>query len=244
VFSMIPKYFSISQAIISRIRQGDLQPGMKIPSENDIIKTYQVSNTTARKTLQEIENAGWAIKIKGKGTFVRSANVERSATRILGFTRNMIEAGYRPSTKLLLSRLSKKGHQGVINGRFYHLPGPLYRIVRLRYADDIPMMYEERFISQEFCPGITQHDLEQSLYDLYEQRYQLSLTEVKQMLSASIIDDEDMMSLFDLTGPIPAIVVEGVTFFGKELILEMEKSVYRGDKYKFSVRARQNMIPT
>lgn len=30
---------------------------------------YYVSNTITRKTLQEIEKSGWALKIKGKGTF-------------------------------------------------------------------------------------------------------------------------------------------------------------------------------
>ena len=31
---------------------------------------YYVSNTTACKTLREIEKSGWALKIKGKGAFV------------------------------------------------------------------------------------------------------------------------------------------------------------------------------
>jgi GntR family transcriptional regulator len=83
----LPKYFQISQDIISRIRSGQLIPGMQIPSENEIIQHYQVSNTTARRSLHEIEAAGWGKRIKGKGTFVRDRNVQRSATRILGFTR-------------------------------------------------------------------------------------------------------------------------------------------------------------
>jgi DNA-binding GntR family transcriptional regulator len=33
------------------------------------------------------------------------------------------------------------------------------------------------------------------------------------------------------------IKVEGITFCEKELIFEAEESIYRGDKYKFSVRA-------
>ncbi|MHC4464189.1 MAG: GntR family transcriptional regulator [Planctomycetota bacterium] len=94
----IPKYYKISQEIISTIQNGELQPGMKVPSENEIISKYKVSNTTARKILHEMEAAGWAIKIKSKGTFVRTKNVERTVTRILGFTKNMIEAGFTPAT--------------------------------------------------------------------------------------------------------------------------------------------------
>jgi GntR family transcriptional regulator len=45
---------------------------------------------------------------------------------------------------------------------------------------------------------------------------------------------------FDTNGPIPAFRVEGVTFRGKEVILEMEDSTYRGEKYLVSVRAGPN----
>ncbi|NCS71628.1 MAG: GntR family transcriptional regulator, partial [Candidatus Aenigmarchaeota archaeon] len=54
----IPKYFKISQEIISRIESGELTPGAKVPSENEIIEQYHVSNTTARKALQELEKKG------------------------------------------------------------------------------------------------------------------------------------------------------------------------------------------
>lgn len=41
------------------IRVGQLRPGMQIPSENEIIRKYAVSNTAAGKIHQEIESAGW-----------------------------------------------------------------------------------------------------------------------------------------------------------------------------------------
>ena len=47
----IPKYFQIAQNIINMIKSGHLLQGTQIPSENDIIKDYGVSNTTARKAL-------------------------------------------------------------------------------------------------------------------------------------------------------------------------------------------------
>jgi GntR family transcriptional regulator len=233
----VPKYYRISQDITAGIQSGKLRPGMRVPSENEIIQRYRVSNTTARKALQEIEKAGWAIRIKGRGTFVQTQNIERSATRILGFTRNIIEAGQQPRTQVLEADVCRKGYSAVVNGRFYVMKGPVYRIKRLRFANETPMMLEERFISLELCPGIEAKDLEQSLYDLYERQYGLTLTEVNQMLSTVLIRDEPAMGLFRIAEPICAFVVDGVTFCNKELILEMEKSIYRGDKYRFSVRA-------
>jgi GntR family transcriptional regulator len=233
----IPKYYSISQEIIAAIQHGVLQPGMKVPSENEIINRYKVSNTTARKILQEIELAGWATKIKGKGTYVRTKNVDRPVTRILGFTKNMIEMGFQPTTTLLKTRVVKKGYSSMINGRRYFLRGPVCMIHRLRYADDIPMMLERRYISMAMCPGIEKESFTGSLYEVYETTYGLNLTEVNQMLSTIVIQDAQVKKLFDIRTPIPAFLVDGVTFCGREMILEMEESIYRGDKYQFSVRA-------
>jgi len=233
----LPKYYKISKEIISKIQNGELQPGMKIPSENEIINTYKVSNTTARKILMELENMGLATRVKGKGTFVKTRGVERSVTRILGFTKNMIEAGYTPSTKLLDVKILLEGYSDIINGRQYTMNGPVCKIKRLRYANQIPMMLEVRYISSALCPGIEKKHLEKPLYDIYEKDYGLKLREVNQMISAIIIKDEQTKRFFDITKPTPAFVVRGVTFCGREIILEMEMSIYRGDKYTFSVRA-------
>ena len=36
----LPKYYQISRDIISMIRSGHLKPGMKVPSENEIIRHW------------------------------------------------------------------------------------------------------------------------------------------------------------------------------------------------------------
>jgi GntR family transcriptional regulator len=236
VIPALPKYQAISQEIIRSITTGRLVPGMHVPSENQIISLYHVSNTTARKALLEVERAGLAVRIKGKGTVVKAVPVTRSATRILGFTRNMIESGFAPSTHVISQEIVKKGYSAHINGRRYHMQGPVCRIKRLRFGDSLPMMVEVRYISCALCPGIEKLDLRSSLYDLYEKRYGLSLTEIHQMVSAVTLDLE-ALDLFGLNESGPGLLVEGVTFRGKEMILEMEKSLYRGDLYRFAVRA-------
>lgn len=233
----VPKYYQIARSIIERIDAGHLLPGDRIPSENDIIRKYKVSNTTARKTLQEIEQTGWATRVKGKGTFVRRSKVERSADKILSFTQNMLQMGRKPSTRLLDSRVLRKSHSAVINGRKYTINAPLYKIHRLRFADNVPMMLETRYVSKAFCPGIGKHNLERSLYEIYEKKYNLQLREIDQMLSVVMLD-RGVKEFFDLTESVPAFLVEGVTFCGNEMILEMEESLYRADQYCFAIRAR------
>lgn len=232
----LPKYYLIAKAVIERIKSGDLEPGMKVPSENEIIRDYGVSNTTARKALQEIELAGWGKRIKGRGTYVLRRDVTRSANRIVSFTRNMLDAGYTPSARVIDARVVD-GYSAAINGRSYTITGPVYRIQRLRFADEIPMLFETRYISGRLCPGILDQDLTQSLYAIYENAYRVVLTEeVIQMRCGDISSAEDM-ELFGLDEAVRAFLIEGATFCGKGIPLEMERSVYRGDKYNFSITA-------
>ncbi len=224
------------QDIVAQIRRGKLVPGVRVPSENDLIKAYGVSNTTSRRVLLELERAGWATRIKGKGTFVCDGRVDRSATKILGFTRNMTEAGRTPSTQLISAKTRRRGLGLSVNDRRYVLSGPVCQIKRLRLADGVPMMIETRYVSTDLCPGIGKKDLEGSLYDIYEHDYGLQLTRIDQGLSAIIINGEKA-GFTGIKSEIPAFCVEGVTFCAKELVLEMEESIYRGDMYRFSVRA-------
>jgi GntR family transcriptional regulator len=231
-----PKYFEISREIIASIQQGKLPPHSPVPSENEIIEKYQVSNTTARKVLNELEEAGLVTRIKGKGTFVCDYAVVRSIDRIFGFSKNMLEAGRKPTTRLLGFHLRDHDHHQNINGRVITLKGPFCEIERLRLADGIPMMKETRYISLRLCPDIHRKNLEQSLYNTYEKEYGIRLTEINQMLSAVILEGESLKD-FETNQPIPAFRVEGASLCGKDMIVEMENSLYRGDMYRFSAKA-------
>jgi GntR family transcriptional regulator len=236
VAARMPKYLRISRHIVDRIRSGRLPIGARVPSENDLIRRFRVSNTIARKALHETERAGWVLRVKGKGTFVRQNRVDRAVTRILGFTRNMREAGRTPSTKVIRVTIRRGGHQVTVSGRVRTMQGPLCVLERVRFADSLPIMREIRYIALGLCPGIDRQRLEESLYDLYEREYGLQLTQVDQTLSAIQVPD-DLLDVFGLAAPVPAFRVEGVTFCAKELVLEMEDSIYRGDMYRFSVQA-------
>ncbi len=231
-----PKYFQIRTDIIAMVRGGKLPPGSPVPSENDIIEKYRVSNTTARKALHELEKEGWVTRVKGKGTFVRNYTVVRTINRIFGFTKNMTEAGRKPSTKLLGFHLRNFDHTRTINGREFTMKAPYCEIERVRYADGIPMMKETRYISLQFCPDIQKKNLEHSLYDIFEKDYGVFLTEINQMVSA-VLTQGELLQLFQLDQPVPSFRVEGVSFCGKDMIVEMEDSVYRGDMYRFAAKA-------
>jgi GntR family transcriptional regulator len=231
------KYRQITQEIISRIETGLLLPGMRVPSENEIREAYAVSNTTARKALQDLEVLGYAERQKGRGTFVRERTLPRAANKILSFTANMRQAGRVPSTRVLYTGLVETGYTVRLMGETVELPGPAYKIHRLRFADDTPVLLEVRYISRDLCPDIDKKNLESSLYDVYSDDYDLILSRVDQSLEAIMIG-ESAVQFFGVPAETPGFLVEGATYAAPGRLLELEHSIYRGDTYKFFVSAQ------
>ncbi len=242
---MKPKFIAISEEIIERIKSGQLQPGDKVPSENELIKTYKVSNTTARKSLLEIEMKGWARRIKGKGTFVLNRTPDHHLTRTLGsidttrrgFDENLIAEGFTPKHIILEKIILNEGISSEIGGKHFIIEGPVIKIHQLRYADDVVMKDEVKYISLDLCPKINLMPTEISYFKIYEKKYHLKITDINQTLSAHILQPADAENNFEVTQPIPVFILDSAVVSSEGKTIEIEKSYYRGDKYKFAIMA-------
>lgn len=229
------KYLAIYEEIARSIRQGNLAPGNRIPSENEIMHRHGVSNTTARKVLARLENDGLVSRVKGRGTFVRESPVFRPATEILSFSENMRLSGLVPSTRVLDINLRDGSRTNAVGLRDHRLEGPYYEIRRLRFGGEDPIMLEVRCIRASLLPELSSRDLTGSLYEMYKQNG-VQMAEIHQSLSSVILEDE-ILALFNLEGYAPGILLNGASYDHSGELIELEESVYRGDRYQFLVSA-------
>jgi len=68
---MAAKYKRIADNLTSRIRRGEIGKGSRLPGELDLAKTYEVSRSTIRQALAELQQAGLIETWTGAGSFVR-----------------------------------------------------------------------------------------------------------------------------------------------------------------------------
>lgn len=247
-----PKYIAISREIIQKIEAGEYQPGEKVPSENELIAMYSVSNTTARKSLQEVELQGYANRIKGKGTFVLNRFEDRHLTRVLGafhamkesFSEKLKQEGFKHKDITMEKTILEEGVSTRVNNRNFIMEGPVLKIHRLRYADESLLKDETKYISLKLCPKIHMKDLGQrSLLAIYEEAYGLELTTAERTLGSTIFAPKDPRNYFGSEMALPIFILDGVLFCNGDKIVEVEQSYYRGDKYKFSVSAKPTLLP-
>ncbi len=71
-------YQKISKDIRHSVDSGDLGPGAKIPSVNDLRQDYGVSHITALRVYKELTDANYIQKLPGKGYFVRERFLKKT----------------------------------------------------------------------------------------------------------------------------------------------------------------------
>ncbi|WP_207696069.1 hypothetical protein DOK67_0002475 [Enterococcus sp. DIV0212c] len=66
----VPVYVSIIELILSYIKNGDLLPGERLPSERKLANYFQVNRSTVVHALDELVALGWIVRKQGSGTIV------------------------------------------------------------------------------------------------------------------------------------------------------------------------------
>ena len=64
-------YMLIVYALVERIKSGELKPGDRVPSVTELVGTYNVSHSTARRALAKLKEMGITDTVPGYATFVR-----------------------------------------------------------------------------------------------------------------------------------------------------------------------------
>ena len=66
-----PRYRDVAAELRALVESGEWAPGERLPSESALAERYQVARGTIRQALAELEGAGLAETVHGKGRYVR-----------------------------------------------------------------------------------------------------------------------------------------------------------------------------
>jgi GntR family transcriptional regulator, arabinose operon transcriptional repressor len=68
----LAKYKDIFESLKQSIDEGAYSAGLRLPSENDLVRTYQVSRVTVGRALRELQVNGYVERRAGSGTYVKT----------------------------------------------------------------------------------------------------------------------------------------------------------------------------
>ncbi len=87
-----PLYQQLAARLREQITSGELPPGARIPTENDLIARYHASRNTVRGALTVLRTEGLLTSHQGRGNFVRSDPPMRYFASLTGSRRKRLEA--------------------------------------------------------------------------------------------------------------------------------------------------------
>ncbi|CAM3575686.1 GntR family transcriptional regulator [Nocardioides zeicaulis] len=222
-----PKHAQLSD-VLAELALRDLGPDVAIPSERELMTTYDVSRATVRKAIDNLVTGGLLTRIQGKGTFVARPRIE-SRLHLASFSQDMRRRGLTPSTRLLRVDEERPPTE-VARSLRLGANGTAWRIDRIRLADDQPMAIEQGWYPTDRLPDLDAEDLSGSLYTLFADRYDLVIDSAEQTLWGESAEGSTARRL---EAPLhtPLLVFRRTsTAAGRPL--EHVVSRYRGDRYQ------------
>lgn len=232
--SPIPLYHQLEEHIKELIEIGELKPGGSVPPEREFAEKYKISRMTVRQAFTNLVNEGYLHRMQGKGTFVAERKIEQALQGLTSFTEDMKARGMVPGTQLIRFEIIPAPSQ--IAGQLaIPVYGPVYEIKRIRLADGVPMAIETNYISANLIQGITEKIVNQSLYAYIESQLFLNIDRASQIIESSIASPNEA-KLLNISKGAPVMLIQRNTFLKDGTPVELVKSVYRADRYKFMIQ--------
>lgn len=226
-------YFIIKENLLKQIQSGTYPVGEKIPTESELCTLYNVSRTTIRLALHDLETDGILERIQGKGTFVKRKEMQLTQTR--SFADDVHVQGKEPKNKILEANVIPIDSP---LDEILQIPlkSPVTHLLRVRYADNEPLLYERSFIPWNLAPGLANEYCEEagSLFTLLRDKYNLSIHRTVEQLKP-ILADKTASKLLHIKEGAPCMQVRTFTYLTDNTPLEYNFGIFRGDFQNFRI---------
>lgn len=230
-------YLKLSDTLAEQIVDGTLPEGTLLPSERELCQTHGISRTTVRQALQDLSQKGYIRAIHGKGTVVVRPQIRQELRSIYSFDEDMRRLGKNPETHIMdFVEIVPTGTVAAL----MQLPigESVYRIMRLRIANNEPMLLETNYLPCDRFPEFSRQMLEnQSLYRVLTNRYSLNIDVAEETFEPVLLRPMEAQMLHTGQGAL-GMLVERISYEGGRVV-EISKSVSPASKFKHHVVLRR-----
>lgn len=231
----IPLYLQIYEILKEQIETEVYAYGEFIPSELELEKHYRVSRITIRQAIAELEKEGYIKRARGKGTTVTyTSRINESLSEIRSFTKEMEDRGLQAGTSYI--NIEKvKATEDVANSLHVEVDSDVYRLFRVRTADEEPIVIFETYLSNDYNFPLDEKHYEGAMYQVFEELGIKIPTKVFENFQA-MLADQKIAKLLKVKIGSPILKRCRVSYNSDHKAIEYTISFYRGDRYSYSVQ--------
>ncbi len=232
-----PKYKIAYQGLLSRLEAGLYPVGSRLPTEEKLMKTFDVSRVTIRRSLDIMVNDGYLERRQGSGYTVLTLSPPL-ATCLSSFTDAMLRAGMIPSSRMILiDDYPANAPQSAHLIAELHSQ-PLTLLKRLRLVDNIPQMLVHTWAPTRFLPDakpedFPEHGPNQSILRILGNRFGLDWNAACEDISPAAADEET--AGFLQIEPGTPVLLQACTAFDDADKIVFTEEVFRVGKVSFDL---------
>mgnify|MGYP003302889290 FL=1 len=227
-------FLDLEAAILNqRFISGDL-----LPSENELVKTYNVSRETIRKALNLLLEKGYIQKVQGKGSIV--LDIKRFDFPVSGLTsyKELQDAQNMNSQTMVVSNSLLPVSEELANHLNLSVGTPVLYLERLRKVHGEVVIIDKDYLITSIVPSIPDEAAEDSLYHYIEQTLGLSIGYAQKEITVDPITEEDKR-LMDLQEDTHVVVVRSDVYLEDTTLFQHTESRHRLDRFRFVDFARR-----
>ena len=230
-----PRYMQLRERISAAIGSGILAPGSALPSEREIGNFMDLSRVTVRKAIHALVESGDVVQRQGSGSFVteRAERLQQSLSHLTSFSEDMALRGMTTTVRMMEQSVCLPSADEIAALNLSE-DASVSLLARLRMADGRPLAIERASLPVDILPNPV--EVSASLYDVLE-RYDMRPVRATQKISAINLGDGDA-SLLGLPVGAAGLRIERLSYLSSGRVVELTKSIFRGDAYDFVAELR------
>ena len=213
--SAIKGYQEAADFLAAKIISGELRPGTRLGSERKLSEALNISRVTVRAALAKLEADGLIYSKSRRGWFVSPPRFIYRLDRRANY-KAMAQAQGRRARVDLLS-CGKLPDEALPEAMRAQGCGGAYRLQRIRYLDELPVMFETIYLRADTLPDLPAHDLTGSVTQLLADDYHIEITREDTSVRSSLLEPEQAIALGVAPGT-PSLTIERRRYTENQLV--------------------------
>ena len=186
-------YATIKAALRERIAQGGWQPGVRLPSERELVQTFGCARMTVHRALRELEEEGLIERRQGSGSYVAELHPISNLLQVRDIHDEIAERGHVHSTRVC-GVAQVRAAADIATAMRMRKGAAVVHIELVHCENGVPIQLEDRHVNPALAPDLLAQDFTQVTpsHLLFEHA---PLTEAEQVVEAVTASTEQAQRL-------------------------------------------------
>ena len=229
-----PLYQLVKERILTMIHSGEWSPGQRIPSENVLVTTLQVSRMTINRALRELTQEGHLQRVHGVGTFVAEPPRHASLIELRNIADEIQEQGHKHRARLLLLQEEQAG-PALAQAMALAAHSRVFHAVLIHYQDELPIQLEDRYVNPALIPAFLSVDFSQQTPTEY--LIQTIRPDELEHIVQAVLPDVQTCSQLAIAATEPCLRLTRRTWAQQQVVTRVTLT-YPSSRYDLSARYR------